>query len=945
MQSKRLSLKRRAIIASACSCALALYGWIRVDVPKAQAESVFLVTSLADSGAATLRQAMTDANANPGHDVIRFAIGAGGLHTLTLQSELPTLNDAVTIDGTTQPGYAGTPLIYLDGRSTLGASGLVFGGPPTATAGSVVRGLAIGGFENIGINLAGTGPYTVQASFVGVDSSGELALPNRLRGIYLAGSNSLIQDSVIVGDQGQTSLFVAGNDNVIENNRVGSNRFGNRALGNTAYGVLLGGVRNRLQRNVVLGNFSGIYLSEPASDTVIEGNTIVRNNGTGLVLNSSRNRINTNTIALNGLAGVSVQTGESNTIRANAIYSNTALGIDIDPAGQPNSADPLDADTGPNLSQNAPLIFAATSTTSISNGLALDVYLNSAPNQFFTIDVYGNTVCNGGTPSGRFGGDFGEGETYLGSFVLRTDVTGYVGTSRVLSTAVTAPSGAFLSATATDSNGNTSEFSACQTTTPPRLLALFAFALDNPPGTAGDLAPYYPEIERRLVEESTARPDRMAIVLRDLGGKADNTAIVLVRNGISMTLTGLPDASATLSATLAEYDMADSAALGGFMRWARNTHPAQRNYLEIQGHGTALAPATNYAALFAPLALRQRADAAVPLPRWVDAKDGFTDARSRSLFNVPALAQTLRVATQNGSALFDVIDVSHCFAATIEELHELAPYAAALVASPNYDYLLAEAPARIFAALDVDAPATQMAREVVQQLHDALPGWMHPGIFVAVDSSKLLRVKPAWDELSAALLLAFDADATTTRTRLRAAYQASAKYDTSQCEPDWALRAPDALVDMHAFALQLADQFDRGSFIRQMAITASTSISAAILGKQQREGQPWFAGSPTATLVSAWVFHGAGIGLFADFVGVANTSDASVALNWQAHWYTHTLSLDNPTPYSFVTPGDKHVSWADVVHRFWQGTEITTAACLSRLSLQLRQVRLPFVVR
>ncbi|NJM39681.1 MAG: hypothetical protein HC853_02355, partial [Anaerolineae bacterium] len=333
----------------AAACAVLSQTTLPVHISRANTPAVIVVTSAADSGPATLRQAILDANAAPGPDTIQFAIGTGGasgIVTLTLASELPTLSDAITLDATTQPGYTRTPQIVLDGRATRGASGLTFGGPLTATAGSVVKGLAIVGFENIGINLSGAGPYTVQDNVIGLDSAGQVALPNRLRGIYLAGSNSLIQGNLIVGDVGQTALFVAGDANAIVSNTIGTDRTATRPLGGTAFGILVGGSRNRLQGNGVSGNFSGVYLSEPANDTTLENNTFSRNNGSGLVINSSANRITANTIALNGLAGISVQAGHGNTMRANAIYSNTALGIDLDPAGLPNPNDDLDADDG-----------------------------------------------------------------------------------------------------------------------------------------------------------------------------------------------------------------------------------------------------------------------------------------------------------------------------------------------------------------------------------------------------------------------------------------------------------------------------------------------------------------------------------------------------------------------------------------------------------------------
>src|SRR4051812_21716514 len=77
--------------------------------------SAYLVTTTADSGTGSLRQAILDANANPGSDTINFSVGGGGRQTITPVTALPNLTGLVVIDGTTQPGFAGSPLIRVDG--------------------------------------------------------------------------------------------------------------------------------------------------------------------------------------------------------------------------------------------------------------------------------------------------------------------------------------------------------------------------------------------------------------------------------------------------------------------------------------------------------------------------------------------------------------------------------------------------------------------------------------------------------------------------------------------------------------------------------------------------------------------------------------------------------------------------------------------------------------
>jgi S-layer homology domain len=66
--------------------------------------NTYTVTSTADSGAGTLRQAILDANGNPGADTIAFNIVGSGVHTVAVASALPTITGPTTVDGYTQSG-------------------------------------------------------------------------------------------------------------------------------------------------------------------------------------------------------------------------------------------------------------------------------------------------------------------------------------------------------------------------------------------------------------------------------------------------------------------------------------------------------------------------------------------------------------------------------------------------------------------------------------------------------------------------------------------------------------------------------------------------------------------------------------------------------------------------------------------------------------------------
>ena len=77
--------------------------------------AVFTVTTTADTGAGSLRQAVTDAGAAAGPHTIAFNIPGSGAHSIALATDLPTIviTEGLTIDGTTQPGYTNAPLIEI----------------------------------------------------------------------------------------------------------------------------------------------------------------------------------------------------------------------------------------------------------------------------------------------------------------------------------------------------------------------------------------------------------------------------------------------------------------------------------------------------------------------------------------------------------------------------------------------------------------------------------------------------------------------------------------------------------------------------------------------------------------------------------------------------------------------------------------------------------------
>src|SRR5581483_10749557 len=115
--------------------------------------SVFTVLNTSDSGTNSLRWAINQSNTTLGPDTIQFNLGGATPAVITPASALPAITSAVTIDGTSQPGYSGSPLIWLKGASSGSAA---YDGLTITAAGCTVEGLVISRFAN-GITITGGG--------------------------------------------------------------------------------------------------------------------------------------------------------------------------------------------------------------------------------------------------------------------------------------------------------------------------------------------------------------------------------------------------------------------------------------------------------------------------------------------------------------------------------------------------------------------------------------------------------------------------------------------------------------------------------------------------------------------------------------------------------------------------------------------------------------------
>ena len=428
------------------------YNATTVDMVAGAAQTTFTVTTTADMGPGSLRDAINNVNANlltcggqissfaaPGNGAssgpiahfatatpiytINFAAGSGviGIQPLT---QLPAIACPTLIDGTSQPGsivnsasgqFNGTVNVVLDGINCASCNGLSIDSNNT-----VVKGISVINWSLVGIDMTGNASDSaLLGNLVGLDAGGNahgngygIMIENGPVNVQV-GDRTAAGLNVISGNTSQ-GIFVDGSTTsgvIIGGNLIGLGVDGSSSIGNgnSGYGV-------------AVKDANGVQIT----DSRIDGGGAMPA-GKGVAIYGSAN-------------GVSViNTG---------IYNST-IGIDLGNDG-PTANDAGDIDTGPNGLQNYPVIGrvtytagGATAVTGTLNGTDLGSFLF----ELFSSPLY-STNPQGKTP------------TLQNVFAFNTTGAGTVNWLMTTTGPIVNPS-----ITATDGTSNqTSEFSPMQYT-------------------------------------------------------------------------------------------------------------------------------------------------------------------------------------------------------------------------------------------------------------------------------------------------------------------------------------------------------------------------------------------------------------------------------------------------------------------------------------------------
>jgi len=410
----------------------------------------------------------------------RNVISGNGIHGVYL-----TNSSAQIIQG----NYIGTD---SSGNYSIGnsACGIQIANSTNIYIGGLNSGNVVSGNGNINyqaVVLTNSYQSTIQGNYIGLNAAGTTAIGNGGVGLYLCNSMSnqiggkIAGMGNIISGNSLHGVYLINNasQNVFEGNMIGLNAAGTAAVGNSwtgiyvvnSYSNIYGGTVHG-SGNVISGNGNdGIHFTN-SSMNIIQGNLIglavdgfsPMGNTTHNVefdVNSTNNILGgttpgagnsiayAKTISTTSYAGVRVRNlACNNQISGNSIFNNNALGIDLGNQGvNPN----VDCESGvsataANLLQNYPIL---SNSTSSSAGTLIRGAFDSAVNKVYSIEFFAST---NGDATG-----YGEGQLFLG----QTNLT--LGTACSTNFSVLMPfiirPGWVLTATATDANNNTSEFS------------------------------------------------------------------------------------------------------------------------------------------------------------------------------------------------------------------------------------------------------------------------------------------------------------------------------------------------------------------------------------------------------------------------------------------------------------------------------------------------------
>ncbi len=311
--------------------------------------TVYTVTSNLDSGTGTLRDAITQSNADTKQaNEIDFDILPAGqtvIQPLAASGAFPTITQSVLINGSTQPTVDPTatgPAIEIDGSKLGGAPAEL----TVATNAVTIEGLDFTNLGGAAINLSSGGSDVVQGCYIGIGPTGTTVGNNTgQNGILVNSASNTIGGTtsatrnVISGLSNGIEMSTAATTNTISGNYIGTNAAGTSALPGTTpgFGIDINGPSNVIggfgsgAGNLISGWGTGININNAGSNTVVgnfigtdsTGNSGIGNSIDGIFIGGTPGSTN------NQIGGAQITGGVAGPVVGNVISDNGRYGIGV----------------------------------------------------------------------------------------------------------------------------------------------------------------------------------------------------------------------------------------------------------------------------------------------------------------------------------------------------------------------------------------------------------------------------------------------------------------------------------------------------------------------------------------------------------------------------------------------------------------------------------------
>lgn len=342
--ARRMSLKK-------CQSAPPTF---RSVAPAIAATRVFQVSNSGDSGEGSLRAAMLNANLSTGsRNRIVFAIGSGP-QSIRLQFALPAITGEVIIDGTSQPGFAGAPLIGIDGRDVSQAHGATIG-LRLMVSNCTIKGLRIDHFT-YGMKVQSAHGNTIEGNVIGARSTS--GNPSVYTGIVVHGGHgNFIRGNAVVNSQGDGISLENCEANMIGGPFPWDCNIISGAEDGSGVAFCRESTHNVAHRNRLCGNAKGIWIDPSSRQNVVTSNRISRSTlagievqgcdnfigtkaefntvlgvdcGSGIIIENSGNSVDGNVVSGACYSGILLSSGAANTsVSSNVVFQNKGAGIDV----------------------------------------------------------------------------------------------------------------------------------------------------------------------------------------------------------------------------------------------------------------------------------------------------------------------------------------------------------------------------------------------------------------------------------------------------------------------------------------------------------------------------------------------------------------------------------------------------------------------------------------